>query len=161
MAPRRPRRVPRGWPAPARRAGGWGLPGTGIYQPPSAPLAAYTGLLTQQIRPGEGTKSGVVPASGTLTLLLGPEGLGTWYVTYVAISTTTGALDTSTAAVTTGPAIAAGIVPAGQAYNGGGDTVSLGGSELACGEYVIVTWSGATPGDQAIMRVVGNSQVLI
>lgn len=156
MAPRR--RLP--WPVPARRAGGWGLGGTGIYRPPSAPLAAFTGLLTLQIRPGEGTVTGVVPASGAITLLAGPEALSTWYVTYVAISTTTGALDTSTAAVTTGPAVAAGIVPAGQAYSGGGDQVPLGGAALAPGEYVIVTWSGAKPGDLAVMRVYGNAQVL-
>lgn len=157
----RRRVLPRGWPIPARRAGGWGLPGAGIHQPPSAPLAAFTAQLTQQIRPGEGTRTAVVPASGTLTLLAGPDGLATWYVTYVAISTTTGALDTSTAAVTTGPAVAAGIVPAGQAYNGGGDSVALGGAALAPGEYVIVTWSLGHPGDQAVMRVYGNAQVLV
>jgi hypothetical protein len=113
-----------------------------------------------QIRPGEGTKTGKVPASGTITLMLGPEGLGTWYVSYVQIATTTGALDISTAAVTTGPAVSTGIVPAGQAYNGGGDSVSMGGAALACGEYVIVTWSNAKQGDLATMRVYGNNQVL-
>jgi hypothetical protein len=142
------------------QAGGWGLPGTGIRRPPSAPLSAFTQLLTQQIRPGEGTVTGVIPASGQLTLLAGPDGLSTWYVSYVAISTTTGALDTSTAAVETGPAVTSGIVPAGTAYNGGGDSVGLAGAVLAPGEYVIVTWSGAHPGDQAVMRVYGNQQVL-
>ena len=153
------RRLP--WPVPARRAGGWGLPGTGIWRPPSAPLSQFTGTLTQQIRPGEGTVTALVPATGRLTLLAGPDGLATWYVSYVAISTTTGALDTSTAAVTTGPAVAAGIVPAGQAYNGGGDQVPLGGAALAPGEYVIVTWQGANPGDLATLRVYGNAQVLV
>jgi hypothetical protein len=153
-----PRRFPR---LTSLQAGGWGLPGTGIRRPKSAPLEAFTGSLTQQIRPGEGTATGTVPASGTLTLLLGPDGLATWYVTYVAISTTTGALDASTANVTTGPAVATGIVAAGTAYSGGGDSVGLGGAALACGEYVIVTWTGAHPGDQAMMRVYGNSQVLV
>ena len=153
---------PRGrWPAlTSRQAGGWGLPGTGTRRPASLPPEEFTRRLLVQIRPGEGTRSGVVPASGSITLILGPEGLGTWYVSYVAISTTTGALDTSTAAVTTGPAVAAGIVPAGQAYAGGGDSVSLGGAALACGEFVIVTWSAAKPGDLAMMRVYGNSQIL-
>lgn len=148
-------------PLTSRRAGGWGEPPAGIRRPSSAPLEAFTGRLTQQIRPGEGTISRLVPASGTLTLLLGPDGLGTWYVSYCAISTTSGALDTSTAAVTTGPAVAQGIVPAGQSYAGGGDTVSLGGAVLACGEYVIVTWSGAKTGDLATLRVYGNQQVLV
>ena len=153
---------PRRWPRlTSLQAGGWGLPGTGIRRPASAPLAAFTRTLTQQIRPGEGTITGVVPAGGALTLLLGPDGLATWYVTYVAIETTTGALDTSTASVTTGPAVGAGIVAAGTAYNGGGDSVGMGGACLACGEYVIVTWAGAKPGDQAMMRVYGNAQVLI
>jgi hypothetical protein len=153
-----PRRFPK---LTSLAAGGWGLPGTGIRRPVSAPLSDFTQQLTQQIRPGEGTSTGVVPAGGSITLLLGPDGLSTWYVTYVAISTTTGALDTSTAAVETGPAVTTGIVPAGTAYNGGGDSVGLGGAVLAPGEYVIVTWSGAHPGDQATMRVYGNQQILI
>jgi hypothetical protein len=153
---------PRRWPkltSPA--AGGWGLPGAGIRRPASAPLSAFTELLTQQIRPGEGTVTGVVPGSGKITLLAGPDGLSTWYVSYVAISTTTGALDASTAAVNTGPAVSTGIVPAGQAYAGGGDSVALGGALLAPGEYVIVTWTAAKPGDQATMRVYGSLQVLV
>lgn len=157
MAPPRRRRWP---PLTSRQAGGWGLPGPGIFRPPSLPVTAFTTPVTLQIRGGEGTKTGVVPASGVLTLLLGPDGLSTWYVSYVAIRTTTGALDNSTAAVTIGPAVATGIVPAGQAYNGGGDSVSLGGAQLAPGEYVIVTWTGAKPGDTATMTVYGNQQVL-
>jgi hypothetical protein len=153
---------PRKWPRlTSLQAGGWGLPGAGIRRPASAPLEAFARTLTQQIRPGEGTATGVITAGGSLTLQLGPDGLATWYVSYVAISTTTGALDTSTAGVTTGPAVNEGIVPAGTAYNGGGDSVGLGGAALACGEYVIVTWTGGHPGDQAIMRVYGNSQVLV
>lgn len=157
-----PNRPGRGsWPPlTSRRAGGWGLPGPGIRRPASPSVATFQTPLIMQIRPGEGTQTGVVPGSGTITLLAGPEGLGTWYVNYVAIATTTGALDTSTAAVATGPAVSTGIVPAGQAYNGGGDSVSLGGVALACGEFVIVTWTGAKPGDLATMTVFGNNQVL-
>jgi hypothetical protein len=142
------------------QAGGWGLPGTGIRRPDSAPLEAFDQQLTQQIRPGEGTATGIVPAGGEITLQLGPDGLSTWYVSYVAISTTTGALDTSTAAVATGPAVTTGLVPAGQAYNGGGDSVGLAGAVLTPGEYVIVTWTGGHPGDQATMRVYGNQTIL-
>lgn len=157
MPPPRRRRWP---PLTSRQAGGWGFPGPGILRPASVPVEAFSKLLTVQIRPGEGTKSGTIPGSGKLTLLNGPEGLATWYVSFVAISTTTGALDSSTAAVTTGPAVAQGIVPAGQAYAGGGASVGLSGAQLAPGEYVIVTWEGANPGDLAIMTVYGNQQVL-
>lgn len=157
MAPPRRRRWP---PLTSRQAGGWGYPGPGVMRPRSVPQEAFTRLVTVQIRPGEGTKSGIIPAGGALTLLNGPEGLATWYVSFVAISTTTGALDNSTAAVTTGPAVAQGIVPAGQAYAGGGASVGLGGAQLVPGEFVIVTWNGAVPGDLAIMTVYGNQQVL-
>lgn len=155
--PSRRRRWP---PLTSRLAGGWGLPGPGIRRPVTLDVRAFSGQLTQQIRPGEGTRTQVVPASGTVTLLAGPDGLSTWYVDYVAISTTTGALDTSTAAVTTGPAVSTGISIAGTAYAGGGDSVGLGGALLACGEYVIVTWTGAKPGDLAMMRVFGNETTL-
>lgn len=157
MAPPRRRRFP---PLTSRQAGGWGLPGPGTGRPASLPVQSFDQLMMQQIRYGEGTKSGIIPLSGSLTLLNGPEGLATWYVSYVAISTTTGALDNSTAAVTIGPAVAQGIVPAGQGYAGGGDSISLGGAQLAPGEYVIVTWTGANPGDLALMTVFGNQQVL-
>lgn len=152
----------RRWPPlTSRQAGGWGLPGPGIGRPASVPVEAFGQQLTQQIRGGEGTRTGTVPASGKITLLIGPDGLSTWYVSYVAIATTTGALDSSTAAVTIGPAVAQGLVPAGQAYNGGGDSISLGGAQLAPGEYVIVTWTGAKQGDTATMTVYGNQQVLV
>lgn len=157
-----PKRKPRRWPPAltSLQAGGWLTGGTGIRRPQVVPMLAFQRQLTQQIRPGEGTKTGVVPASGKITLLAGPEGLATWYVSYVAIATTTGALDTSTAAVATGPAVATGIVPAGSAYAGGGDSVGLNGAALACGEYVIVTWTGAKPGDLATIRVYGDQSVL-
>jgi len=154
--------MPRRWPKlTSPSAGSWGLPGTGIMRPASAPMAAYSALLMQQIRPGEGSKTGVVPGSGKITLELGPDGLSTWYVSYVAISTTTGAADTSTATAQTGPAVTTGLVPAGQSYAGGGDSINLGGAALVPGDYIIVTWAGAKPGDQAFIRAYGNQQVLV
>ena len=149
------------WPkmtSPA--AGSWGVPGTGIGRPRSVAPENFTTQVIQQIRPGEGSKSAVVPASGTVTVSLGPEGLAQWAITYVAISSAKGVSDPSVAYCAIGPAGGGGIGPAGTGYAGGGDTISLGGALLMCGEYVFVTWSGATPGEQVIARVYGNQQVL-
>lgn len=147
-------------PLTSRSAGSWGLPGPRLRRPASPPVQAFSAVFTQQIRPGEGTATGTVPASGAITLYAGPDGLTTWYVSYVAIRTTTGAADLSTAAASIGPAGGGGIVPAGQGYAGGGDSISLGGAALGPGEYVVVTWSGAKPGDTATMTVFGTQQVL-
>ena len=142
-----------------RAAGGWGLPGAGIRRPPSAAMSEYSGLMRLAIRAGEGTQAKVVPASGKVTIALGPEALNTWYVSHVTIETTTGAADSSTCAIQLGP-FTGGIVPGGQSYNGGGDTVSLGGKMLKPGDYVTAIWSGAKPGDQATLTIYGEQDIL-
>ena len=143
-----------------RRAGGWGDPGPGIRRPPSAPIEQFTTVRRLAIRPGEGTGTAIVSAAGTAQVTLGPEALNTWYVSYVSIATTTGANDTSTCQVQVGPATS-GINPSGTAYNGGGDTVSLGGRALKLGEYITLTWTGGNPGDQAIATVYGDQDILV
>jgi hypothetical protein len=154
--------MPGRWAPAVRRAGvagGWGLPGAGIRRPPSAGMAEYTGLLRLPIRPGEGTLSRVIPAGGSVSIALGPDALNTWYVSHCAIETTSGAADTSTCAIQLGP-FTGGIVPGGQSYAGGGDTVSLGGKMLKPGDYVTAIWSGAKPGDQATLTIYGEQDVL-
>lgn len=141
-------------------AGDWGLDGPMIRRPPSAPLAMFTGIRRLAIRPGEGTATAIVPGTGTVQLALGPQALTTWYLTYVAISTTTGANDTSTCQIQVG-AFGAGINPSGTAYQGGGDVVSLGGRALKPGEYVVLVWTGAHPGDQAIATCYGVQDILV
>jgi len=142
-----------------RAAGSWGLPGPGIRRPPVAPIHQFRTPVRVAIRPGEGTRTAKIAAAGTATLSLGPEALITWYVDYVAISTTTGAADSSTCAATVGP-VSHGIVPTGQSYVGGGDVVSLGGRAMRPGEYITLAWSGGNPGDQAIATVYGSQDVL-
>lgn len=144
---------------PRPHAGGWGTPGAGVYRPVTADVADYGGLVRVPIRPGEGTAAKTVPASGTVTIALGPDALNTWYVSHCVISTTTGALDTSTCALQLGP-YTGGVVPGGQSYAGGGDTVSLGGRQLKPGEYVTAVWSGAKTGDTATLTVYGVQDVL-
>ena len=141
------------------RAGGWGLPGPGIFRPPSAPIHQFTSVRRVAIRPGEGTGTATVSAAGSATITLGPDALITWYVDYVAISTTSGAADSSTCAATVGPA-GHGLVPTGQSYVGGGDVISLGGRALRPGEYITLVWSGAKTADQAIATVYGSQDIL-
>ena len=143
---------------PIPHAGSWGLAGPGIRRPVTAPMEAYAGLQRVQIRYGEGTVAGIVPGSGTITLSAGPEGLNTWYASYVAIMTSSGAADASTAALILGP-ISAGLVPGGQSYAGGGDSIGLAGQVLRPGDFVTVTWTGAKPGDTATLTVFGEQDI--
>lgn len=143
---------------PIPHAGGWGLPGPGIGRPPVSPLSQFQGRTQVAIRTGEGTRTGIVPAGGTISLAAGPEGLNIWYLSYAAIRTTTGALDTSTAQFQVGP-IGAGLVPAGASYAGGGDSIGLGGARLAPGDYLTVTWTNAKPGDLATLTVYGAQDI--
>lgn len=156
-------------PQPARiarwvrgRAGSWlpGVTGPMIRRPPVAPIHQFGKTMKVAIRPGEGTKTAIVSAAGSATISIGPEALTTWYVDYVAISTTTGAADPSTVAAQVGPA-SHGIVPTGQSYSGGGDVISLGGRALRPGDYITMVWSGAKTGDTAVATVYGSQDVLI
>ena len=143
-----------------RAAGSWGLPGPMIRRPPVAPLHLFAKTLRVAIRPGEGTRTAKVSGAGTATVTIGPDALITWYVAYVAISTTTGAADSSTCQVQVGPA-GHGINPSGQSYNGGGDVVSLGGRAMKPGEYITLSWAGGNPGDLAIATVTGDQDILV
>lgn len=146
----------------SRAAGGWipGVTGPMIRRPPVAPVTHFQHVRRVAIRPGEGTKTAIVSGTGAAAIVLGPDALITWYVDYVSISTTTGANDISTCAVTLGPATN-GIVPGGQSYVGGGDTVSLGGRALRPGEYITLRWSNGHSGDLAIATVNGEQDILV
>lgn len=143
---------------PIPHAGSWGLPGPGIRRPPVTGIGAFMARTQVAIRTGEGTRTAKVPASGTVSLSAGPEGLNVWYLSYCAIQTGTGALDTSTATFQIGP-IGSGIVPAGASYAGGGDSIGLGGARLAPGDYLTVTWTQATVGDTATMTCYGTQDI--
>lgn len=145
---------------PLPHAGSWGLPGPFIFRPQTASMDDYSGLQRMTIRPGEGTETATVNAQGAAIVSVGPDGLNTWYVSYAAISTTTGADDVSTAACIVGP-IAAGIVPGGQSYAGGGDSIGLGNQQLKPGDYVTVVWTGGNPGDTATLTVNGVQDIPI
>jgi hypothetical protein len=150
----------------ARSGGGAGsLPNRGFAnrRGASTPQSAYTGR--QQTVITGGYAAAVVPASGSVTVRVGPMGTGTvWYPQAAAISTTTGASDASTCALYLTPLENGSQVPAtqigGQSYAGGGDTIGLAVPPMWPGYFIVAVWTGATPGDLAALAVYGTQQVL-
>jgi hypothetical protein len=135
-------------------------------QPGTVPVGAYSDQAIVEVIPG-GYAAGAVPASGKVTLTCGPMGLGTvWYPSMVAISTTTGALDTSTCAIylsplTDGNAQVPSTQIGGQSFAGGGSSVGLAGTPMYPGYFIVAVWTGATSGDQATLTVYGQTKVIV
>jgi len=161
-------RFPRGWtfhPQAARRGASqlaWrpGWAGTGQQPIQAVPISRYRGTVSG-VPVNGGQAQGAVPSSGAITLSVGPQGLGTvWYPAQVTISTTTGALDTSTALVYCGPPSV--LTPAtlvGTVYSGNG-TVALAVPSLSPGQVVTAAWTGAHEGDQAAVNIIGTMDAL-
>lgn len=128
-------------------------------RPATVPIEAYTHFDWSALT--NPAQSGVIPASGTVTVQVGPSGLGTvWQVSQASLSTTTGALDTSTATLYAGQLGLATVVAA-QSYAGGGDSGGLNDAVLYPGQYVICTWTGGTPGAVATLVVYGKERSLV
>jgi hypothetical protein len=135
---------------------GWRNSGMQPMRP--TPIGAYTKLISSVPLSG-GQAQAIVPASGKLTLQVGPQGLGNvWYPVQVTLSTTTGALDTSTALVYLGP-IQTPSSLVGTVYSGNG-TVALAIPDMTPGQTLIVAWSGAHPGDTASFNIIGTMDAL-
>lgn len=163
-------RLPKGWAAAYHpQAGGRGgnalgfLPGqngAGKLPMRRVPIGAYTGKVSGIPLTG-GQNQGFIPASGKLTLSVGPQGIGTvWYAAQVTISTTTGPLDTSTALIYQGPATI--LTPAtlvGQIYTGNG-TAALALPNMTPGQVVTVMWTSAHVGDTAALNIIGTMDAL-
>jgi len=141
-------------------------PGTpGTYPQAPVVITAAPGDNINIFTSGNNATSGatysatITGASGPLTLTVGPQGLGTtWYPAQVTLSTTTGALDTSTALVYLG----IGGVPTMQVatvFSGNG-TAALAIPSMQPGEFIIVTWTNGHPGDTASMNVIGTMDAL-
>jgi hypothetical protein len=160
-------RFPRGWgkafhPQAARGANQLaylpGYRGSGQQRTQQTPLSAYQQKASGIPLTG-GQVSAVIPANGTLTLSVGPQGLGnTWYPVQVTISTTTGPTDTSTALVYLG----SGQVPnqlVATVYSGNG-TIALAIPSMAPGQTIIVNWTGAHSGDTGAVNIIGTMDAL-
>ena len=148
-------RIPRGWHP---YAGALPARGATVLRIPRVPIEAYQRRLTGLPLTG-GQVQGVIPASGSLTLSVGPQGLGNvWYPVQVTLSTTTGLLDTSTALVYLG-AQGIPVTQVGALYSGNG-TVALAIPPMTPGQVLITTWTGGTPADTAAMNVLGTMDAL-
>ncbi len=147
------------WPA---RAGTWAAagPNTGKYVTPApVPQQAYTRHVQAPIGL-DGQVMGTIGAGGTVTLRAGPTGVGTsWELDQAGLSTSTGAADSSTVAVYSGPQAISSFFVA-QSYAGGGSSVGLPGLALVPGEFVWAVWSGGTPGASATLKVTGQKNAL-
>lgn len=160
--------VPGSWAALFHRQGArrgesklaWhpGYRGTGQQPIARVPVGRYTSRITSVPLTG-GQAQGVISSDGTLTLQVGPQGMGTiWYPIQVTTTTSTGALDTSTAYVYLGPA----ITPATQVgiISAGNGTAALAIPNMSPGQTLIVQWVNGHPGDTASMNVIGTMDAL-
>lgn len=137
----------------------------GTYAQASVQVTTTAGTQLFLTNPVAGTAgstySGTMTASNgqSLTLSVGPQGLGTiWYPAQVTLSTTTGALDTSTALVYLG----SGGVPTmlvATVFTGNG-TAALAIPSMQPGEFIIVTWTNGHAGDTASFNVIGTMDAL-
>lgn len=161
-------RFPRGWGAafhPQRTgynssqlAWGPGWRGSGRQPIRAVPVTRYAGKLTAVPLTG-GQVQGTIPVSGALSLQVGPQGLGTvWYPVQVTLSTTTGALDTSTALVYLGPLTTPATL-VGTVYSGNG-TVALAIPSMSPGQTLIIAWTGGKNGDTAAANIIGTMDAL-
>jgi hypothetical protein len=97
--------------------------------------------------------------TGTLTLSVGPTGMGVvWYVAQVTISTSTGALDTSTAQIYLGPAITPTTLIA-TIFSGNG-TAAVAIPPMTPGQTLICIWTNGHIGDVAAFNVIGTQDAL-
>lgn len=148
-------RVPKGWHP---YAGALPAHGAKVLSIPRVPIEAYSRRLTGLPLTG-GQVQGVIPASGNLSLSVGPQGLGNiWYPVQVTLSTTTGALDVSTALVYLG-AQGIPITLVGTVYSGNG-TVALAIPPMSPGQVLIIAWAGGHTGDKAAANVLGTMDAL-
>jgi hypothetical protein len=158
---------PAGQPGPERAGVPSGLAyrpgwrGSGQQPISATPIGAYTGKITGVPLTG-GQVQAVVPASGVLQLSVGPSGLGTvWYPVQVNPNTSTGLAglgDTSTCNVYLGPLVSQTTL-VGSVYGGNG-TVALAIPNMSPGQFLVLAWSGAKPGDTAAANVIGTMDAL-
>jgi hypothetical protein len=135
-----------------------GLPNYGQLRRWAAPLpiGAYVSQVTR-VPLNDGQAQSIVPGSGSLTLTVGPSGLGTvWYPAAVTVFTTTGILDTSSCSIYAGPAGLQVPTTLLGTVSGGGSVLAMGLPPLPVGWYLTAVWSGAVPGDLAAINITGS-----
>ena len=138
-----------------------GWRGSGQQPMQATPIGAYTRVISGVPLTG-GQVQATVPASGNLTLQCGPQGLGSvWYPTQVNASTTSGlttAGDNSTCNIYLGPAVNPTTL-VGTVFGGNG-VAALSIPAMSPGQFLVMQWSGANPGDQAAANIIGTMDAL-
>jgi len=151
------------WPAGLHAYAG-GLPNTGQINRAArrVPLEFYTGVQSQ-VPLNDGQGQAIVPASGTVTVQIGPQGLGTvWYIAAVTISTTTGVNDASVAQVYAGPtSLVTPTTLLGTIPSGGAGVLAAAVPPLPVGWSLTVVWTGAHTGDIAAVNVTGSKDARV
>lgn len=124
---------------------------------PRLPIEAYRRRLTSVPLTGAQVQ-GIIPVSGTLTLTTGPQGLGNiWYPVQIALTTTTGPLDTSLANIYLGPLVTPATIVGTGLGNG---PYALAIPPMQPGQYLVIVWTGAKNGDTAAANVIGTQDTL-
>jgi len=151
------------WPAGLHRYAG-GLPNYGQirrWRDP-LPIGFFQGIQSR-VPLNDGQAQGIVPASGNITLIIGPQGIGTvWYPAAVTVSTTTGVNDNSVCNIFAGPSgqqvptTLLGTIP-----SGGAGVLAAAVPPLPVGWYLAAVWTGATTGDLAAVNVTGSKDARI
>ena len=151
------------WPRGLHPSAG-GLPNVGgrnrrIGRPQ---MESYTGVQTR-VPLNDGQGQAIVPASGTVTVRIGPQGLGTvWYPAAVTVSTTLGVNDPSIANVYAGPAsLQTPTTLLGTIPSGGAGVLAAAVPPLPVGWFLAVVWTGARQGDVAAVNVTGSKDARV
>lgn len=100
-------------------------------------------------------------ASGTVTISVGPAGMGTvWYPASAVIATTVGVLDTAQCSIYVGPAGVPTTLQ-GTLFTGGAGVLSLAIPAMSPGLFIIAVWTGGTSGSTASLNVTGTMTALL
>jgi hypothetical protein len=128
---------------------------------PTTPIGAYGNHATVDLGIYGQAAPQTFPASGNLTLTVGPSGVGeSWAPDQCYISTSLGAEDGSTCLVYAGPAAIPAYAVTSTPAQGGGAQFGLGGLTLTPGDLVTASWTGGTAGATANLKVTGSRTVL-
>jgi hypothetical protein len=157
----RPVRAWSPFPLPKRAYPGAGR-GRGYMMPQrveSAPPELFRNT-SQSLQIDNAQAQGIMGANGSLTLSLGPAGMGTiWYPASVAVATSLGTADTSTCDIYIGPAntpvAIQGIIPSG---NG---VLAVAIPAMTPGLYIIAVWTGGKAGTNCYLNVTGVMTALM
>ena len=151
--------VPAGLHRPAQTRPGGALNWGPVRQPIGRPPITAYGTPVQGVPLQPGQASGKIPASGTITLSIGPAGFGNvWYPAQVTVSTTTGPLDTSTCNVYLGPANTP-VTLLAQIITGNG-VLATALPNMTAGQYLIAIWTGGHTGDTAAINITGTMDTI-